>query len=927
MSVDEVGTPGQLNRYVLSQLELDVNVLPDARTLRPGFAILPHSRATLVFVVTVNGRAPETNLRQNLTAALNSLKFEPGARIWIPLMGTGTGRLSYRDSLYAIYETLLITGALDKRMAQVIISAPREMSATEYEVLRQMLDRLHNPPKPSSLSEVAAAPQPAQAGQGAIAAEENTGGTPEGLEASAAPDIAALLHAAILLAPHRVSPSNRLSTTLMLFSLAAANENSAPQALRQSVDMVSFAAALRHIGGGRFSEGWNAYFSQPPSVALKAQAGQARKLPLTANCGRWVGRALEIGAQKQHRGVTVDDLVEALWEQKGGFQRVLERMGVSIAALKAEYEHRRQTAGDLPSSFVKNHLTHDQPTSKDLIGFKPYAEAIRDFLTSPLTQGPISISIQAPWGAGKSSLMKMVRLGLDPKVENERKEGHATIRDVLKLLDRKHRPRSVESQETDPEHCWTIWFNAWKYESSEQVWAGLVDAIIAQVSDRLDPVEREIFLLKLNLARIDDGEVRKKIYDRLGGYLWPGAAWVVLGGVVAASALTHFGANPAGGVGLSAAALSAMLWRAWKNLKLEPAKFSLAEYVKVPEYGKSVGVIHQIHRDLERVVDVLPVSPGSGKRPQLVIFIDDLDRCSPNKVASIVEGINMFLASDQKNFLFVIGMDPQIVAAALEHAHKDIKGYLPPYEQTVPLGWRFMDKFVQLAFTIPPRTNERVNAFIGALAKPRDERKIAPDLEGAAKSVAAETVPTATAVPELPRIDDIELQKAASESVTEESEDVLALMHQIVAHSFFSPREIKRTLNFVRFVLLMRIGRFASGEQVPSLELYGRWIVLSMRWPDMARWLQWSSDAGRKDDLSTGIEGTTARRLAVLENAAMPDMASDVSGWCKAVSQQLGLQDGKVGWLADPELYQFFAAEAKRDASLRLSRAATMGFY
>jgi len=51
-------------------------------------------------------------------------------------------------------------------------------------------------------------------------------------------------------------------------------------------------------------------------------------------------------------------------------------------------------------------------------------------------------------------------------------------------------------------HRWTVWFNAWKYETSEQLWAGLVDAIVTQITDRLRPDQRELFLLRLNLARL-----------------------------------------------------------------------------------------------------------------------------------------------------------------------------------------------------------------------------------------------------------------------------------------------------------------------------------------------------------------------------------------------------------------------------------------
>ncbi len=71
----------------------------------------------------------------------------------------------------------------------------------------------------------------------------------------------------------------------------------------------------------------------------------------------------------------------------------------------------------------------------------------------------------------------------------------------------------------------------------------------------------------------------------------------------------------------------------------------------------------------------------------------------------------MLLASDTYRCMFVIGMDPQMIAAALEKAHEDMRERLPRYERSVPLGWRFMDKFVQMPFTIPPSSPERLRTY------------------------------------------------------------------------------------------------------------------------------------------------------------------------------------------------------------------------
>ena len=70
-----------------------------------------------------------------------------------------------------------------------------------------------------------------------------------------------------------------------------------------------------------------------------------------------------------------------------------------------------------------------------------------------------------------------------------------------------------------------------------------------------------------------------------------------------------------------------------------------------------------------------------------------------------MEGINLFLAGEFKKCIFIIGMDAEMVAAALEVTHDEVISKLPKYSIDSPIGWRFMDKFIQLSFSIPPKEN------------------------------------------------------------------------------------------------------------------------------------------------------------------------------------------------------------------------------
>jgi hypothetical protein len=166
--------------------------------------------------------------------------------------------------------------------------------------------------------------------------------------------------------------------------------------------------------------------------------------------------------------------------------------------------HLSVPVGLLDTEGFSTHIATDMPTTEDALGYLEYAYAIARFMTHPLSKAPLTVGIQAPWGGGKTSLMRMIRGFLDPKAEAQTaarpffESTVLTLREVRQLLDEAAKPGPSPSLPSPPEadrkrEPLTVWFNAWKYESTNQLWAGLADAIIEQVARRLSTAERERF--------------------------------------------------------------------------------------------------------------------------------------------------------------------------------------------------------------------------------------------------------------------------------------------------------------------------------------------------------------------------------------------------------------------------------------------------
>ena len=68
---------------------------------------------------------------------------------------------------------------------------------------------------------------------------------------------------------------------------------------------------------------------------------------------------------------------------------------------------------------VSASIPSDQPLDRegiagpDRLGYKPYAAALFQLLSNPRTELPLSLAVSAPWGSGKTSIMRWIGFELD----------------------------------------------------------------------------------------------------------------------------------------------------------------------------------------------------------------------------------------------------------------------------------------------------------------------------------------------------------------------------------------------------------------------------------------------------------------------------------------------------------------------------------
>lgn len=601
-----------------------------------------------------------------------------------------------------------------------------------------------------------------------------------------------------------------------------------------------------------------------------------------------------------------------------------------------------ETDGESRGRSIESTFLTDYYADKDLLNYELYASAIVAFINHKNTAPPLTIGIMAPWGKGKTSLMRFIQKKLqaikpilkepDDNVPDSPKGNVKTATFFLfkQWIDRaKERFNYAKSLQYP-----TVWFNAWKFQKNEQIWAGFAYEIIHQLVNQLPTtLAKEEFWLRLNLKRIDQEKLKNtlrfkginKIFNALLGFGITAITFI-------SSLIWHF---PIFTSLFTCGPLLLISTFAYLKLKAkadnEKVDFDITKYIKQPDYASKRGYFNEVEEDLRDVMNLL-ISDDC----PAVLFIDDLDRCSPNTVAEIVEAINLFISGDFPKCYFILGQDAQMVAASLDVAYDKISDKSSHiYREQGSLGWHFMEKFVQLQFCIPIINDDLSKAFFKSFfntkASVTDEAH-QKDIEEQANEISTR-IEQATSIkdlltPELMKLEEglklsdpiraVQLQEQIIEKAANEYDDndpeVFNLIDELAEFVGSSPRAIKRFINLYRFYKFLQLtNRNSKLQEVSSVHI-GQWIIFMIRWPQLVRAIQWNTE-------SNLITGDTALKRAMTFQKVVFQYAN-YQEWEHAIT---ALNDKTSLWLKDIDLYNFINVCEK--SGNKLDSAVRMGIW
>src|SRR5215212_8542112 len=177
----------------------------------------------------------------------------------------------------------------------------------------------------------------------------------------------------------------------------------------------------------------------------------------------------------------------------------------------------------------------------------------------------------------------------------------------------------------------------------------------------------------------------------------------------------------------------------------------------------------------------------------MIVFIDDLDRCSDEQILEFMGAINLVLVSS--GFSVVLGIDTRMIRNAVRAQYKDKELDVDPRKDIADV---YLEKIVQIAYRVPTADAARLYGSLSELFSPTARGELAGRLQPArGTTVDGGGAELDADLDRLESPDDVQPPLIAEKPVEDTADELQAFLdYQRLLPS--NPRELKRMVNVHR---------------------------------------------------------------------------------------------------------------------------------
>ena len=389
----------------------------------------------------------------------------------------------------------------------------------------------------------------------------------------------------------------------------------------------------------------------------------------------------------------------------------------------------------------------DNASDIDILFYEPYARIIADIAKNK-EYNPLTIGVFGLWGAGKSTLLKLI----DKKLANQK--------GII---------------------CVTI--NAWMFESYDDAKTAIMEALLQELKEEVPAEVKKKFgklIKRVNWFKLGPKEVST---------LAPVVASVATGNPLPMLLNVTGSAEEIGNTVKNAA-------DSIQSLK--------DEYWKDEDDSTDESTINNIRKFREEFSDALK----NDNIENIVVMVDDLDRCRPERIIEILEVIKLFLAVDRT--IFIIAADENVIKYSIREKYPPMNGF------DVELDKEYIEKIIQLPIYIPELSAKDIQNYLlllvaqSYLEQESFSHLIAKIFEE--KMIISGDIITLEKINKL--IDELKLSwRDGDKSAFNETAKIIDEIREIVASTLKgNPRQAKRFLN--TFITKRQLAKIYYGDEI-----------------------------------------------------------------------------------------------------------------
>ncbi|XP_037372672.1 LOW QUALITY PROTEIN: NTPase KAP family P-loop domain-containing protein 1 [Talpa occidentalis] len=272
-----------------------------------------------------------------------------------------------------------------------------------------------------------------------------------------------------------------------------------------------------------------------------------------------------------------------------------------------------------------------------------------------------------------------------------------------------------------------IRFSAWQYAGTDKLWAGLVTTLCEGIRHQYGALPFSVYSVLGNKPAAAPNFCQREWHCRRRVFLGLLALLLALGLGVGLLYLSVGARAPGpGGAGgnvlrvfggaattLSGSGLLMAVYSVGKHLFVSQRK-KIERLVSREKFGTQLGFMCEVKKEVELLTDFLCfLEIYQRRRLRVVLEVTGLDTCYPERVVGVLNAINTLLSDSHAPFIFILVVDPSILAACLESAGS-MKG-------TADNGYHFLNRTVTLPFSVPIMGRRTKLQFLHDAVQSRDD--------------------------------------------------------------------------------------------------------------------------------------------------------------------------------------------------------------